>query len=366
MRENINEGNLAQTPLPRLLFCLWQKETSGQLRLQKGTLRKLLFLKEGNIVVERDSFPAKEFIKVLVKKKIIQSAQAEKCESHAAQKKVSLMRSLVELGLLSSLRLWNLIEAFFKLSSFPLFDWPQGEYFFEPRLIPQEGRFLGNIPTIDFVLQGVRQMRNLRFIENFLPAEDETIQVSFPYYFELLHLEAHEKYLLNILQNSQNLKDVYEWSELGRKETRKILFSFLILDIARVSEEKERKRPIPDFSLADSEKIWNAFNEKCSYIYKYISKELGAVALNVMAKCLEEVKPSLSPAFQKIELSSDGKISCDSALIANLNLSTEVNLKNFLRSLDEILAAEVLAVKRTLGNDHESTLVKNLEKIGCL
>jgi hypothetical protein len=34
--------------------------------------------------------------------------------------------------------------------------------------------------------------------------------------------------------------------------------------------------------------------------------------------------------------------------------------------MDEILVAEVLAVKRTLGPEHESTLVKNLEKIGDL
>jgi hypothetical protein len=35
-----------------------------------------------------------------------------------------------------------------------------------------------------------------------------------------------------------------------------------------------------------------------------------------------------------------------------------------LRSMDEVLAAEVLVVKRTLGPDHESTLVRSLEKVG--
>ena len=33
-----------------------------------------------------------------------------------------------------------------------------------------------------------------------------------------------------------------------------------------------------------------------------------------------------------------------------------------LRSMDEILAAEVLVVKRTLGPEHESALVRSLEK----
>lgn len=366
MKENAEEGNLAQTPLPRLLFWLWQKKSCGELLLQKGNLKKLFYFREGNIIIERDSYPAKEFLKILIKKKIIPSDQAEKCESHAARNKISLLKSLAELDLLSPLRLWNLIEAFFKITSFPLFDRPQGEYFFEPGLNPQEGRLLGHIPTLNFILQGIRQMRNSSFIKKFLPAENEAIQISFPYYFESLHLEAHEKYFLNISQNSHSLKDIYEWSELGRRETQKTLFAFLVLDIARTPDARDRKRPTTDFSLAEPEKIWNAFNEKCSYIYKYISKELGPVALNVIAKCLEEIRPSLNSAFQKMKLSADGKISCDSALIANLNLSTEDNLKDFLRSLDEILAAEVLAVKRTLGSDHESVLAKSLEKIGCL
>jgi hypothetical protein len=48
----------------------------------------------------------------------------------------------------------------------------------------------------------------------------------------------------------------------------------------------------------------------------------------------------------------------------SLTLFTEESRKQFIRVLNEILMAEVLAVKKALGNAHEAGVVKSLEKIG--
>ncbi len=82
-----------------------------------------------------------------------------------------------------------------------------------------------------------------------------------------------------------------------------------------------------------------------------------------MGKSVEDVKPHLSPQFQKITLGIDGKIDLHSALKTNIVLTDRENIQSIIKSLNEILTAEILTVKKTLGNDFESALIKNLEKI---
>ena len=123
-------------------------------------------------------------------------------------------------------------------------------------------------------------------------------------------------------------------------------------------------KPLQEFSVAELQKILDTFNAKCSYIYKSVSKELGPVALNLMEKSIEEIKPHLSQHFQRIRLGIDGKIDLQSVLKFNIIKSDRNTIQLVIKSLNEILVAEILAVKKSLGSEFESTLIKNLETIG--
>ena len=120
----------------------------------------------------------------------------------------------------------------------------------------------------------------------------------------------------------------------------------------------------PEIPKSEIYRILELFNEKCSFIFKYISKEIGPVALNILEKCLEDAKPSLSPIFEKARLGPDGRVETNSIRKGGISLSREEFKVQVLNGLNDILVAEVLAVKRTLGNEHESSLVNHLKKIG--
>jgi len=139
------------------------------------------------------------------------------------------------------------------------------------------------------------------------------------------------------------------------------------LDVLGTSKAKgKNNKPLPEFSISDLDRLFAAFNDQCSFICKYISKEIGPVALNVIEKSLDEIKGRIDPIFQNCELKPDGRIELRTLLKKNLGVSTDESKRSLLRSFDEVLTAEVLAVKRTLGNSHESALVKGLERIGDL
>lgn len=358
-------GNLAETPFSFLLFRIWNSNKSGLLKIQREHQTKNIAFQRGSIAIDKTSFNEISFLDFLTEKKLIPLSSKKKCENHSQKKQCSIIRSFIELSFLDPAKLWSFIKEFFNVEYLPCFDWPEGEYTFDPESIPQETDILLRIPTMGFIWQGTRQMQNESIIQNFLPQETDMIQVLSPHYIEHIQLELPENYLLNLMRQQKNLKTLYALSELGIKETQKIIFGFISSGIAGPSQSKAMEVSPEHLSQVDITKFFKAFNDKCSFIFKYISKEIGPVAMNVLEKTIDDIRPHLPPVFQKMQIGPFGKIEMNSPLFKGETTFSNSDIrKDLLEGFNEILVAEVLAVKKTLGNGHEAILVKNLENIG--
>lgn len=364
MEETRFQGNLTGLPFAQLLSLLWQGEKSGCLKIIKDNKEKTLYIDKGRMAVEQSSFPEREFLQFLVKKDLLDRSSLERCEKSAAQNNFPLTKTFLELDLFSPTRLWKLIEIFQKRDILPVFDWPEGEYIFDAENLAQGSDILFCIQTPSFILQGVRRMKNYDIIRAHLPAQNCALRIFHPCGLNEVELEPEEKYVLKLIENKTELETLYEISQLGKKETQKVIFGLSSLGIIGFAEQNETKVVSPKSSPPEMKKILEAFGAKCSYIHKYISKELGPLAMNVLEKCHEEIKPCLSPPFQKAKLGADGIVDMRSILKSDLSHWAENERALLVRDMNEILAAEILAVKKTLGNEHERALVKNLEKIG--
>ena len=164
------EGTFAETPFPRLLFKVWQREASGRLRLRKDEEEKGLYLEKGQVIINKEGLSEKDFIKALVKKNVLVAEQVRRCAEHVAVHGTSWIRALGELDIISPLPLWNMLESYFVRQLFMLFEWRAGGFTLEPDAsLPANERF-GLLQTLDLILQGTRQMHNLQLIERCLPA----------------------------------------------------------------------------------------------------------------------------------------------------------------------------------------------------
>jgi hypothetical protein len=364
MNENSWRGNFAATPLPQLLFRIWERKKSGHLRIQREEVEKNLCFSKGNLALAEGFFSEEDFQMKLMFTHILNSQQVEEGTSFARENKISFPRALVECGLLSPSRVWEILAEFWREDLIPLFDWPQADFVFDSSAKLPEAQIFTVASTLELILQGIRQTKNFSLIEAFLPPETESLQILLPAHADILKLDAHEKYVLNLIQHSPRLQDLYALSQVGKKETQRVIFTLLHLGLAGISQQKNKVKPSPEFSSGGLEKIWSDFNDKCSYIFKYTSKEIGPVALNVLEKALDDIRSRLGPPLQGLELRADGRIEFKPFPLMSLNLYHEESLRNFIRVLNEILVAEVLAVKKTLGNAHEAAVVKNLERIG--
>lgn len=357
------EGSLLETPFARLLFDLWRSGASGRLRLSDGGAERLLHLENGDVVVERKGLPEKDFLAALVKKRVLTAEQARHCVKTAKTGGVSPFRALGETGFVSPPALWHLLESFYSRRLFPLFDWEAGAYALDAEArLPVRER-LGLLPAQELILQGVRQMRSAAVIDRFLPEEEAPIHVFAPAHLNRIVWEPHERYALQLIGCLPNLKAFHEACEIGRAAARKVLFSFFALGVI-VPAESPARRPRTEDGADDGDRPIETLNEKCAFLYRYVTKEIGPLGRTIVARSLEEARPGLGPLFQKACLLTDGRIEADPALRPGAGMIPEEMRRALVRGYEEILMAEVLAVRKALGARHESALVHALEKVG--
>jgi len=349
---------------PQILFSVWESKTTGRLLIKNDKTEKNLTFVQGNLAIDKDTFDEKAFLKHLVKKKILDNPSAKKCEGRSTKKKTSLLAALLDLGVLSPQQLWKNMEVYAKQELYPLFDLFSLAPSLVSEKVPPDSAILFTIPILGFIREGVYRMKNFKLIDTLIPKENDDFQKLIPDHIDQIDLQPYEENLIHSLSERTDFQSLLITSTLGEKYTKKVLFALFCLGILGPSPMATPNKPLQEFSAVELQKILGTFNAKCSYIYKSVSKELGPVALNLMEKSIDDIKPHLSQHFQKIQLGSDGKIDLQSVLKSNIILSDRDTIQLTIKSLNEILAAEILAVKKTLGSDFESTLIKNLENIG--
>ncbi len=244
-----------------------------------------------------------------------------------------------------------------------LFDYADAGYNFHSEHCWEEHEILFYIPTLDIILEGIRRMTNTGLFTAFLPASDKIIKPLLPEYLKEVSLNAPEIYLYHVVKKWDIVEEIYSYSRLGKTETQRALYAFLALGLVGFPRAALLKAQNADISQAEIYHLMEEFNHLLAFIYKYISKEIGPASLNVLEKCLDETKTSLSPLFQNLRFDLNGRIEISSIPITSATVQGRQLQQVLLQDLNEILAAEILAVKRLLGNTHEAALIKNLERL---
>jgi len=364
MTEDLWRGRLGETPLPLLLFHFWERRKSGALHLRGEAGERDFLISLGEQALAEGFFSEDLFRRRLMASRVLGVLQMEECASFARDYDISLPRALIERGALGSDRAFELVVDSWLDECLPAFDWPDGEFVFEPETEVRAARIFTVVPTLEFILRGIRRMKNFNRIEACLPPETETVQVLAPGYAGHVQLTPSERHVLRLLHESPRLQTLYAESQVGKREAQRAVWTLLALGLAGVPRSPGKVKPPADVLSGGLERTWGDFNDKCSYIFRFMSKEIGPVAMNVLEKALDEVRPRLAPPLQSLELRSDGRVEIKPFPVAALNALQPDSRRAIIDILSDILVAEVLAVKKNLGNDHEAAVVKGLEKVG--
>ena len=166
--------------------------------------------------------------------------------------------------------------------------------------------------------------------------------------------------MLSLVDGEKSVVELCQESEAGEGQTQKVLYAFLATGILRSRGRKVRALD-QDFVPEDTEMaLVDSFNKMYRRVLAYMVREVGPIAESVLAKYLGTVRQARPEILQDVALRSDGALE-ESALERNLaRLPEDKRRAALVDALNELLYAELLAVKRTLGPDHETALVREL------
>ena len=364
MDDRFASEEFSRVPFGRVLAEIWRLGLSGSLYVKSDGTPKCLSFERGTLVLDSVSFEEKDFLRYLLTSGAADLIALNRVDEHAQKTDGSSLRALVETSVLEPERLWAVLEAFARDEALALFGSGGEEREFHTRSGPPARVYVDAIDIPGLILEGVRTIPDDALAAALPPAGDtiRRLATSSP---EAFGLSRTERYVLGLLEPPKSLAEVCGASDIGEAATRRALLALILLGLAAPSGQRPKTARLgADLSLAGMDRLMGLFNAKCAFIFKYVSKEVGPVAFPLIGKALDEIRGRLDPAFQMAELKPDGRFELKSLLKVNANIVGDECRRSMLRSMDEILAAEVLVVKRTLGPDHESALVRSLERVG--
>lgn len=354
-----------QAPLVRVLAEIWRQGLSGSLYVRAGGVPKCLSFERGALVLDSASFEEKDFLRYLLVSGEIDLIALTRVEEHAQRSGGSSLRSLVETSLFEPERLWTLLRAYARDEALGLLEGGGAEREFHSRSGPAARVYVEAIDVPGLLIERARGLKDESAFDLILPGPDETVRRLPVFSPDAFGLSLTERYVLGLLDPPKTMGELCEASDLGPSATRRSLYVLVLLGLAGAAGSKPKTVRLPgDLTLAGMDRVLAHFNAKCAFIFKHVSKEIGPVAFTLIGKALEEVRGRLDPAFQSADLQPDGRLELKVPLRVNANIVGDECRRSMLRSMDEIMAAEVLLVKRTLGPENESALVRSLERLG--
>lgn len=340
--------------MPELLQHLHLSRATGILTLVSGGARKALYLKDGRVVFAASNLPNDRLGELLLREGKI-TVEEYDASIRAISKGKRQGRVLVEMGALNPKDLWEGVQFQVKEIVYSVFQWDEGQFHFEESTLPEKERITVDLHVVPLILAGLRRVDAQGRLQGRYPASDLVLEAATPLD---LPLEPYEQHILGLVDAERSVLEICRESEIGESETLKVLYALLSGSLVKVRGKKVRAFD-QDFVPADTlDSIIDGFNQMFGYVFRHMVREVGPIAENVLEKYLGGVREGRKDVLAAVKLQKDGTL--DSATLErNASRLAEDSRRSLLvDALNELLYAELLAVKRTLGPEHEATIVR--------
>jgi hypothetical protein len=351
------KGQLSQLPVPDLLQHLRVSKGTGILSLVSGGARKALYVKDGRVVFASSNLPNDRLGEILIREGKI-TVEEYDASIKAISKGKRQGKVLVEMGALSPKDLWEGVQFQVREIVYSIFQWEDGQFHFEESSLPEKERITVDLDICDLIIVGIRRVDASGAVQTRYPDGDAVLELIEQIAPE--SLEPYETHVLNLVDGERSVLEVCRESEIGDNETLKVLYALLCSALVKVKGKKVYALD-QDFVPEDTlHAVITSFNQMYSFVFRYMVREVGPIAENVLEKYLGGLRESRKEVFAGVKLLKDGTI--DPAVVErNMNRFPEDGRRGLVvDGLNELLYAELLAVKRTLGAEHEASIIKAL------
>ena len=219
-------GNLAETPLPEMLYTIAHFRIPGIIEARLDGVIKRVYLRDGYIIHANSTDRLDSLGEYLTR---LGSADAKKLEQISRERKVSSKRFgvlCVERGILSPAELFHYIRAQIEGIVWSLFYWEKGEVTFGIGELEDEEMVQIKLPIGQVVVQGIRQAPDAKPLVARL-GEKETILESTYTCENLIELglDVDEYQLLQMVDGEKSLYELCSHGPQPPAENAKMLYA---------------------------------------------------------------------------------------------------------------------------------------------
>jgi len=245
-----------------------------------------------------------------------------------------------------------------KLIALSLFEWESGEFVFVEGEECHDSGLEVHLPITDLIVEGIRSLRAPSLFKRRMPSPDWVLE-PIPEVDRKTEvaLESHEESVLRLVDGVRSIGEIAEISEFPELETLRVLF--LLLSIGYM-KAKAQAGPDAEDEAARQEifGIVEGYNRMFGQVYQYLMREVGPISEHLLLKSLHELEGAYPVLFNHATLGGDGTM--DSALLQeNLSrLGATPKRELLVQGLNELLYAELLILRKTLGAEHEGRILK--------
>jgi hypothetical protein len=355
------EGRLTALPLPQLLQHLRLSKATGVLTVTAGGARKAFYVRQGRIVFATSNLPNDRLGELLLREGKITVEEYE-ASIKGLSKGKRQGKALVEMGALSPKDLWDGVQFQIREIVHSLFEWEEGLFQFEISDLPERERITVDLDVGDLIVVGTRRMPAGGPIRNHFPAGQAVLGRVVG--VDAGALESYERHVWELVDGKRTTLEICGRSEIGQPETLKVLYTLLAAGIVRDEGALQAETFDSDFVSEDeTDSVLGDFNTMYAFIFGRMLAEVGPITENVFEKYMAKLREERKEVFGGIRLDQDGRL--DAAAVRR-NLShipqEAERLSLLVEALNELLYAELLAVKRTLGAEHETAIIKALQE----
>lgn len=224
-------GTLEEVGFPWLLHELYTRRATGLLHLEKGEIKKVVYLQNGYPIFARSNRVSECLGQLLVREGRISSAQCDQSRTLARESRRLQGTVLVEMGLLTPHELHQALARQVTEKLLEVFAWTHGRYRFMPA-----ARFRKEVTAIELspaslILHGIRRYWSPSRLRLFLkphldsylaPAENPHDR------FQSIELAGQEEEFFDLLRGGHTLSQVLESHPLRRFEVEQLLAALLV------------------------------------------------------------------------------------------------------------------------------------------
>lgn len=241
----INSGNLQCQPFAIILSQIINNNQSGSLLVCKENLAKKIYFSQKQIYFIESSEEEEQFPFYLKNKNIINQEIIDKIEE--ITKNIYLFPSmLIDLQVMDEKEFVKEMQHYIKEIISPLFEWREGDYYFQPVSEDHTPPILIQIPLYQAILEGCRTIKEAVSLNNFFKDKNIRPCLAEDSWGKLIQIQLtpQESFLLSRIDGRFSISDLMSLCPFSEAEILRTLLALYACGIIELHKAGGKIKPI--------------------------------------------------------------------------------------------------------------------------